>query len=68
MLDNDEVYNNNANSHFMTPNITVGEIELSTSQINNNIGAGEISTEIKSDDPNVQVQINNGAWQNVREI
>ena len=68
VLDNDEVYNNNANSHFMTPNITVGEIELSTSQINNNIGAGEISTEIKSDNPNVQVQINSGAWQNVREI
>lgn len=68
VLDNDEIYNDNANAYLVTNQVTLNEIELSRGKIISDIGSGEISTEVKSSDPNVQIQINNGTWQNVREL
>ena len=59
----------NSPEEFMVTNVqTADDIELSRSKIGSDLGSGEISTEIKTDNPNVEIQINNGTWQSVREI
>jgi len=55
-------------SYMVTNSVECNEIELSRGQITSNIGSGEISTEIKSDNPDIQISINNDTWQYVREI
>lgn len=66
LLDNDS----DIKEWMTTSTNTVNEIELSRTKIETLLGSGEISTEIKVDDPNVQVRINGDGkgWRNAREI
>ncbi len=62
-----DLIENTPQSHMITNLVTADDIEISRSKINSDLGSGEISTEIKSSDPNIQIQINNGTWQYVRQ-